>query len=92
MARNVIIKFRRATAARWTAENPILDEGEPGIEINTGRLKVGDGVTRWQDLKYFNPEDSADNSTLPAHVNSLTPHPVYDDGPALDLLYENAKV
>lgn len=26
------------------------------------------------------------------HINSLTPHPVYDDGPSLFLLYENAKV
>lgn len=26
------------------------------------------------------------------HVNSLTPHPVYDEGPSLFLLYENAKV
>lgn len=33
-----------------------------------------------------------DNSTLPQHVNSETPHPVYDDGPSLTLLYANAKV
>lgn len=26
------------------------------------------------------------------HVNDETPHPVYDDGPSLFLLYENAKV
>jgi hypothetical protein len=29
---------------------------------------------------------------LNEHVNSETPHPVYDDGPSLALLYENAKV
>ncbi len=34
--------------------------------------------------------DSAE--LLNAHVNSETPHPVYDDGPSLALLYENAKV
>jgi hypothetical protein len=32
------------------------------------------------------PED------LSEHVNSETPHPIYDDGPSLVLLYENAKV
>lgn len=29
---------------------------------------------------------------LTNHVDSPTPHPVYDDGPSLTLLYENAKV
>ncbi len=31
-------------------------------------------------------------ATFERHVESLTPHPVYDDGPSLTLLYENAKV
>ncbi len=31
-------------------------------------------------------------SSLAAHVQSETPHPVYDDGPSLSLLYENLKV
>lgn len=29
---------------------------------------------------------------LPNHIISEFPHPVYDDGPSLFLLYENAKV
>lgn len=29
---------------------------------------------------------------LQDHVDSPLPHPVYDDGPSLTLLYENAKV
>lgn len=29
---------------------------------------------------------------LNTHINSGTPHPVYDDGPDLNLLYQNAKV
>lgn len=29
---------------------------------------------------------------LNAHVNDTTPHPEYDDGPSLMLLYQNAKV
>lgn len=31
-------------------------------------------------------------ATFNAHVDSLTPHSVYDDGPSLLLLYQNAKV
>lgn len=29
---------------------------------------------------------------LPEHIASELPHPVYDEGPSLTLLYENAKV
>ena len=29
---------------------------------------------------------------LAEHVDSPLPHPVYDDGPSLELLYQNAKV
>lgn len=38
------------------------------------------------------PEDAVTHEHLTDHVNSLTPHPVYDDGPSFILLYENAKV
>ncbi len=87
-------KFRRDMAWDWTSKNPILAEGEPGVETDTGRLKIGDGLQNWADLDYFIPlnEEEASNVGLPAHVDSDTPHPVYDDGPSLFLLYENAKV
>lgn len=38
------------------------------------------------------PGEPMDPGDLSAHVNSETPHPVYDDGPSLALLYANAKV
>lgn len=38
------IQFRRDTAARWKSINPILQEGELGIETNTGKIKIGDGI------------------------------------------------
>jgi hypothetical protein len=41
---------KRATAARWAAVNPILYDGQLGIETDTGVLKWGDGVTHWLDL------------------------------------------
>jgi hypothetical protein len=46
------IKLRRDTAANWTTENPILAEGEPGLETDTGRIKYGDGTTAWVSLDY----------------------------------------
>ena len=46
------IKLRRDTTANWTDVNPILANGEMGIEADTRRTKIGDGTTRWNDLKY----------------------------------------
>ncbi|MBG7617759.1 MAG: hypothetical protein IZT57_05250, partial [Chloroflexi bacterium] len=43
-------KLRRDTDANWTANNPVLGEGEPGFAIDTGILKIGDGVTAWFEL------------------------------------------
>ena len=46
------IKIRRDTAANWTATNPILASGEPGLETDTLAIKYGDGATAWVDLPY----------------------------------------
>lgn len=48
----VKFRFRRDTAANWTAENPILALGEPGLETDTRKVKYGDGVTAWASLGY----------------------------------------
>ncbi len=49
------IKLRRDTAADWVFTNPILSEGEPGYELDTNKLKFGDGVHTWTELPYFSP-------------------------------------
>jgi hypothetical protein len=46
------IKLRRDTATNWTANNPILATGEPGLETDTKKLKFGDGSTAWNSLSY----------------------------------------
>lgn len=47
-------KLRRGLSAAWTRNNPTLAAGEPGFELDTYRLKIGDGSTPWQELAYFN--------------------------------------
>jgi hypothetical protein len=49
---NTLLQMRRGTAATWTSTNPTLGAGEWGYETDTGRAKVGDGVTVWTSLKY----------------------------------------
>lgn len=58
----VQIQIRRGTAAEWVTANPILAEGEPAKETDTGKIKFGDGVTAWNDLPYL-VADSAGGGT-----------------------------
>ena len=48
----VKIQFRRDTASAWTTANPILSQGEAGYEFDTGRFKVGNGLSPWNSLPY----------------------------------------
>lgn len=41
---------RRGTQAQWSTTNPILADGELGLERDTGVVKIGDGLTPWNDL------------------------------------------
>lgn len=43
-ATNSKIQLRRDTAANWSIYNPTLSAGEPGVEIDTGYVKIGNGV------------------------------------------------
>ena len=49
----ITIKLRRGTAAQWTAQNPVLAEGEVGLETDTRKFKAGDGTTAWTGLQYY---------------------------------------
>ena len=50
---NTTFKLKRGTAARWAEVNPILAQGEPGFVYDSNLLKIGDGVTPWNDLPYI---------------------------------------
>jgi len=48
-----IIQLRRDTATNWTSANPVLAQGELGVETDTDKIKVGDGSTAWTSLGYL---------------------------------------
>ena len=50
MPGDIQFQLRRDTAVDWTAANPILAEGELGLELDTVRIKMGDGINVWNDL------------------------------------------
>ena len=49
---NAFIQLRRATAQEWLNANPVLKAGEPGVELDTFRIKIGSGDKAWSDLPY----------------------------------------
>ena len=50
---NLTFQFRRGSAAEWTLSNRVLLAAEPGVETDTGKLKIGNGVTGWNALPYL---------------------------------------
>lgn len=46
------IQLRRGDAMEWAESNPVLAEGELGVELDTGKFKLGNGVDYWNDLDY----------------------------------------
>ncbi|MDD3039598.1 hypothetical protein [Bacteroides sp.] len=50
---SAIFQLRRDTSANWTSYNPIPREGEPCVETDTRKMKIGDGTTAWNSLDYL---------------------------------------
>lgn len=47
-----IIQHKRGSAANWESSNPILAAAEIGYDTTNQQIKIGDGVTPWNDLDY----------------------------------------
>jgi hypothetical protein len=47
------VQHKRGTAADIAAHNPMLAEGEFGVETDTFKVKVGDGTKTWTALPYI---------------------------------------
>jgi hypothetical protein len=64
----VKFQLRRDTAANWAAENTILDIGEPGVETDTRKLKIGDGSTGWNALSYTIIQEFSELTNKPTTI------------------------
>lgn len=47
------MQVRRAHADVWTANDHVLLEGEIGFEINSNKIKIGNGINSWANLPYL---------------------------------------
>ena len=67
------IQIRRDTTQNWQAVNPVLRQGEFGVEWpedGADRLKIGNGHAAWNDLPYATPTARE----FGAHVNDTDAH------------------
>jgi outer membrane protein OmpA-like peptidoglycan-associated protein len=46
-------RMRRGSSTAWTAANPVLGEGELGLDFNASMFKIGNGVSSWTQLPYY---------------------------------------
>ena len=53
MATYVKIRIRRDYEENWKTANPLLLLGEIGCDMTNHKLKVGNGVDRWNNLEYI---------------------------------------
>lgn len=79
---NTRIVLRHDSSANWvTNEAQILLKGEVGVEFLEGgatKIKIGDGVTPWKDLGYFDVEHPK------ANVIQVEPDKTVDDITAIN--------
>lgn len=60
------IQLRNDSSANWEANKTVvLKSGEIGIEIDTNKMKIGDGTTPYGELKYFGGEAALNFDVTP---------------------------
>lgn len=62
------IKILRDTAAGHAHNNFVLEPDQIALETDTGKVKIGDGVTNYVNLAYLNPTGLAAPYDLAAQV------------------------
>lgn len=70
------INLRRGTTTEWSDANPILAQGEPGLDTATRIMKIGDGVTAWANLGGFDSSGSSGSAPVTLNADSTAIIPV----------------
>lgn len=91
---NIRIQLRNDTAENWTARNPVLLKGEMGVEIDTGKTKIGNGTDDWKTLKYSGVDEDTIKGIIDNNRNAFTevvPNEGETDAQALARVITNPK-
>lgn len=82
------IQLRRDTTANWTTADPTLSQGEIGLDLTTGNIKIGTGLDSWSELDYVIP--SIEGLASEVYVDAAIADLKDGAGSALDTLNELA--
>lgn len=63
------ILVRRSTTSEWVSADPVLRQGEIGLDLSAKRMKCGDGFKNWSQLEYI---DDAGLNTLRTEYGTET--------------------
>lgn len=74
------IQLKRGKSSSWLTLNPVLQPGEPGFEIDTGKLKIGNGIDEWANLNYV-----GDDKKLIVNADTHYDFPALGD---VDIIYK----
>lgn len=91
---NIRIQLRNDTAENWTARNPVLLKGEMGVEIDTGKTKIGNGTDDWKTLKYSGVDEDTIKGIIDNNRSAFTevvPNEGESDAQALARVITNPK-
>lgn len=69
---NIRIQLRNDTAANWTNANPLLLKGEMGVETDTGKTKIGNGIDHWTTLKYSGVDEDTIKGIIDKNRDNFT--------------------
>lgn len=92
---NTVFLFKKGTKAELEASSSIPREGEPIFETDTGRLKVGDGVSVYASLPYIDKVQVVSDISPESGANPASAAAVYTYGQSIkkyaDEVEANAK-
>lgn len=91
---NIRIQLRNDTAENWTNANPVLLKGEMGVEIDTGKTKIGNGTDHWKTLKYSGVDEDTIKGIIDNNRSAfteVTPNEGETDAQALARAITNPK-
>lgn len=71
MTLNGPVQLKGGTAAALQAANPLLAQREIAVEVDTGKIKVGNGNDYWNDLPYSGGSSSGSSFNWPASDDSV---------------------
>ena len=78
------IQLRRDIAANWVANNPLLLNGEIGIETDTLKFKIGNGTQRWNAISSYALKPGVANGVATLNSDGKIPLDQLPDQVSLD--------